>query len=48
MSPVLRRLIRSYGLLVVIAIAFLAMALLVREKPKVVPANVITPTSILR
>lgn len=37
LSPTARRLIRSYGLLIVIAIAFLLMAMLVREKPKTVP-----------
>lgn len=37
LSPTTRRLIRSYGLLIAIAIAFLFMAMLVREKPTTVP-----------
>lgn len=37
LSPTARRLIRSYGLLIAIAIAFLLMAMFVREKPKTVP-----------
>lgn len=39
MSPTVRRLIRSYGLLVVIAIAFLVMTMFVREKDRTVPAE---------
>lgn len=39
LSPTARRLIRSYGLLIAIAIAFLVMAMMVREKPKTVPAE---------
>jgi hypothetical protein len=39
LSPTARRLIRSYGVLVLIAIAFLVMAMMVREKPKTVPAD---------
>lgn len=39
LSPTARRLIRSYGVLVLIAIAFLLMAIFIREKPKTVPAN---------
>lgn len=38
-APVTRRLIRSYGLLALIAIGFLLMALLVREKDREVPAQ---------
>jgi hypothetical protein len=41
MSPTMRRLIRSYGLVIVLAIGFLALAMFVREKPEVVPANMI-------
>ena len=41
MSPTMRRLVRSYGLLIVLAIGFLALVMFVREKPEVVPANVI-------
>ena len=37
LSPTARRLIRSYGLLILAAIAFLLMVLLVREKPRTVP-----------
>ncbi len=44
-SPTTRRLIRSYGLIVLIAIVFLVMAMFVREKPKEVPAESIgTPS----
>jgi hypothetical protein len=39
LSPRARRLIRAYGLLVLIAIGFLLLAMLVREKPKTVPAQ---------
>jgi hypothetical protein len=39
LSPTARRLIRSYGVLILIAIAFLLMAMMVREKPKTVPAE---------
>lgn len=39
LSPTTRRLVRSYGLLVLIAIGFLLMAMCIREKPKVVPAQ---------
>ena len=39
LSPTTRRLIRSYGLLIAIAIAFLLMAMMVREKPKIVPTE---------
>jgi hypothetical protein len=39
MSPTVRRLIRSYGLLVVLALVFLVMAMFVREKDKTVPAE---------
>lgn len=39
LSPTARRLVRSYGLLILIAIAFLLMAVMIREKPKTVPAQ---------
>ncbi len=39
LSPTARRLVRSYGLLVLIAVAFLLMAMMVREKPKTVPSQ---------
>jgi hypothetical protein len=39
LSPTTRRLIRSYGLLVLIAIAFLLLAMFVHERPKTVPAQ---------
>jgi hypothetical protein len=39
LSPTARRLIRSYGLLVLIAIAFLVMAMVVREKERTVPVE---------
>ena len=39
LSPTARRLIRSYGLLILIAIGFLLMAMMIREKPKTVPAE---------
>ncbi len=38
-GPTARRLIRSYGLLIAIALAFLIMALFVREKERTVPAE---------
>jgi hypothetical protein len=38
-SPTTRRLVRSYGLILLIAIAFLLMAMLVREKERTVPAE---------
>jgi hypothetical protein len=34
-----RRLIRSYGLLILLALAFLLMALFVREKERTVPVE---------
>jgi hypothetical protein len=39
LSPTARRLVRSYGILILIAIAFLLMAMMVREKPKTVPVE---------
>jgi hypothetical protein len=39
LSPTARRLIRSYGVLILIAIAFLLMAMMIREKPKTVPVE---------
>jgi len=39
LSPTLRRVIRSYGILILIAIGFLLLALFVHETPKVVPAQ---------
>jgi hypothetical protein len=39
LGPATRRLIRSYGLLVLIALAFLFLALFVHEKDKTVPAE---------
>ena len=39
LGPTARRLIRSYGVLVLIAIAFLILALFVREKERTVPAE---------
>lgn len=38
-SPTARRLIRSYGLLIVIAVGFLLLALLVRETDETVPVE---------
>jgi hypothetical protein len=35
----LRRIIRSYGIVIAIAIGFILLALMVREKPKTVPAQ---------
>ena len=39
LSPTMRRLIRSYGLVFLIAIGFLLMAMFMRETPKVVPVE---------
>ena len=39
MSPIVRRLVRSYGLLVVLALVLLVMAMFVREKDKTVPVE---------
>ena len=39
LSPTARRLVRSYGLLILIAIGFLLMAMMIREKPKTVPTQ---------
>ena len=39
LSPTARRIVRSYGLLMLIAIAFLILAMFVREKDKVVPVE---------
>jgi hypothetical protein len=39
LSPNARRLIRSYGLLIAIALAFLILALFVREEERTVPAE---------
>lgn len=39
LSPRLRRLVRSYALLILIAIGFLLIALLISEKPRTVPAE---------
>jgi hypothetical protein len=39
LSPTARRLVRSYGILILIAIGFLLMAMMVREKPKTVPVE---------
>ena len=39
LGPTTRRLVRSYGLLVAIALAFLLLALFVREKERTVPAE---------
>lgn len=39
LSPTLRRLVRSYGVLVLIALAFLFLALFVREQDRTVPAD---------
>jgi len=38
-SPTLRRIVRSYGILILIAIGFLLLALFVHETPKIVPAQ---------
>lgn len=37
--PIARRIIRSYGVVILIAIAFLLMILFVAETPQVVPAG---------
>lgn len=39
LTPTTRRLIRSYGLLILIALAFLVLALFVRETPRTVPVE---------
>jgi hypothetical protein len=39
LSPTARRIIRSYGILILIAVAFLLIALFVHEVPKTVPAQ---------
>ena len=39
LSPTTRRLIRSYGLLILIAVGFLLMAVFIREKDRTVPAQ---------
>lgn len=39
LSPTTRRLIRSYGLVILIAVGFLIMAMFMRERPKVVPVE---------
>jgi hypothetical protein len=39
LSPTLRRIARSYGILILIAIGFLLLALFVHEAPKIVPAQ---------
>lgn len=39
LSPTARRLLRSYGVLIAIAIAFLLMAIFVREKDRTVPVE---------
>ncbi len=39
LSPTLRRIVRSYGILILIAIGFLLLALFVHEAPKTVPAQ---------
>jgi hypothetical protein len=44
-TPETRRLIRSYGLLVLVAIAFIVMAMLVREKSTEVPVESIGYTT---
>ena len=43
LSPTAKRLVRSYGVLILIAIGFLLMAMMVREKPKTVPAESLGP-----
>ena len=40
-----RRLVRSYGLLILIAIAFLLLAMFVHEAPKTVPAKSLGTTT---
>lgn len=39
LNPTARRLIRSYGLLILIALAFLTLAMFVRETPRTVPTE---------
>jgi hypothetical protein len=39
LSPTARRLVRSYGVLILVAIGFLLMAMMVRERPKTVPVE---------
>jgi hypothetical protein len=39
LSPTARRLVRSYGLVFLIALGFLLMAMFMREKPTVVPVE---------
>lgn len=39
LSPTARRIIRSYGILILVGIGFLVLALLVHETPKTVPAQ---------
>jgi hypothetical protein len=39
LSPALRRIVRGYGLLILIAIGFLLLAMFVHEAPKTVPAK---------
>jgi len=39
--------IRGYGVIILIAIAFLLMAIFIREKPKVVPAQGLAPTNVV-
>ena len=39
LSPTARRLVRSYGVLILIAIGFLLLAMMVREKPETVPVE---------
>jgi hypothetical protein len=47
LGPATRRLIRSYGLLILIALAFLLMAMFIREKEQTVPAQGIGSASSL-
>ncbi len=42
--PTTRRLIRSYGLLILLALAFLFLALFVREAPRTVPTQSVGAT----
>jgi hypothetical protein len=46
-GPTTRRLVRSYGLLILLALLFLFLALFVREKPKTVPAESAPLTHVL-
>jgi hypothetical protein len=39
LSPTARRLLRSYGVVVLLALAFLLMAMFVREKDRTVPVE---------